>query len=116
MWRTNSTSHWTIARGAERNTESAVLKKGPTFSCVGGNTLAIEFTAASGQLFLDLHFPDGSNIGYGGQHLVRNGRYVLPIQARPRIPAEARSAFDYHCKLVMPADPISDDMRKDCVL
>lgn len=116
MWRTASTSHWTITQGKESNTETAVLKKGPRFVCVGGGTLAIEFVAASGQLFLDLHFPDGMNIGYGGQHLERNGRFILPIQARPRIPADYRAAFDYHCKLVMPADPIPDDVRKDCVL
>ena len=116
MWRTTSTSYWTIARGTEKSTESAVLKKGPRFVCVAGGTLAIEFVAASGQSFLDLHFPDGTNIGYGGQHLERNGRFVLPIQARPRIPASYRTAFDYHCRLEMPADPIPAEMRKDCVL
>jgi hypothetical protein len=116
MWRTGATSHWTIASGSEKNTENAVLKKGPRFSCVAGNVLAIEFVAASGQSFLDLHFPDSTNIGYGGQTLERNGRYVLPIQARKRIPEAFRSAFDYHCRLEMPADPIPADVRKDCVL
>ncbi len=116
MWRTNSTSHWTIARGTEKTTETAVLKKGPRFSCVSGGVLAIDFVAASGQSFLDLYFPDGTNIGYGGQTLERNGRFVLPIQARPRIPAPFRAAFDYHCRMEMPADPIPADVRKDCVL
>lgn len=116
MWRTGATSHWTIARGAEKSTENAVVKKGPRFSCVSGSVLAIEFVAASGQSFLDLHFPDGSNIGYGSQTLERNGRYVLPIQARPRIPEAYRGAFDYHCRLEMPADPIPADVRRDCVL
>ena len=116
MWRTASTSHWTITQGKESNTETAVLKKGPRFVCVGAGTLAIEFVAASGQSFLDLHFPDGTTIGYGGQHLERNNRFILPIQARPRIPEAYRAAFDYHCRLEMPADPIPANVRKDCVL
>ena len=115
-WKTANTSHWTIARGKEKNTESAVLKKGPRFECIGGAALAIEFVAASGQSFLDLHFPDGTNIGYGNQHLEKNGRFILPIQARPRIPVLFRAAFDYHCRLEMPADPIPPENRKDCVL
>jgi hypothetical protein len=114
-WRTANTSHWTIARAAERNTETAVLKKGPRFECIAGAVLGVEFVPESGQPFLDLYFPDGTNIGYGGQHLERNGRFVLPIQAKPRIPAPFRAAFDYHCRLVLPADPIAPDSRKDCV-
>ena len=114
-WRTANTTHWTIARGAEKNTENANLKKGPRFECIMGAVLAVEFVAASGQSFLDLHFPEGGNIGYGGQHLERNGRFIVPIQARPRIPAPYRAAFDYHCRLQMPGDPIPAEVRKDCV-
>ena len=114
-WRTANTSHWTIARAAEANTESAVLKKDPRFECIDGSVLAVEFVPANGLPFLDLYFPDGTNIGYGGQTYERNGRFVLPIQARPRIPAAYRAAFDYHCRLVMPADPIPPESRKDCV-
>ena len=114
-WRTAGTSHWTIARGAEKNTENAVLKKGPRFECIDGKVLALEFTPANGAPFLDLYFPDGADIGYGGQHFERNGRFVLPIQARPRIPAPFRAAFDYHCRFELPADPIPADVRKDCV-
>ena len=114
--KTSSTSHWTISRGAEKTTENGVLRSGPRFECVAGAVLAVEFAAASGQAFLDLYFPDGGNIGYGGQHLVRNGRFVLPIQAKQRIPQPYRAAFDYHCRLEMPADPISPAMRADCVL
>lgn len=111
-----NTAYWSIQRGNEKNTESAALKKGPRFECIGNGALAIEFVPASGQPFLDLHFPDGTNIGYGGQHLEKNGRFILPIQARARIPALFRAAFDYHCRLEMPADPIPAENRKDCVL
>lgn len=114
-WRTGGTAHWTIQRGQEKNTESANLKKGPRFECIAGAVLAVEFVAASGQPFLDLHFPDGGNIGYGNQHMERGGRFVVPIQARARIPAAYRSAFDYHCRLEMPGDPIPAEVRKDCV-
>ena len=114
-WRSGATAYWTVARGKEKNTESAVLKKGPRFECISGAVLAIEFVAASGQPFLDLHFPDGGNIGYGNQHMEKNGRFIVPIQARARIPAAYRPAFDYHCRLEMPGDPIPADVRKDCV-
>ena len=114
-WRSGNTTHWTITRGKEKNTESAALRKGPRFECIGGAALAVEFVAASGQPFLDLQFPDGANIAYGGQHFERNGRFVLPIQARARMPAAFRSAFDYHCRLELPMDPIAPDLRKDCV-
>ena len=45
---------------------------------------------------------------------VRNGRFIVPIQARARIPAPYRAAFDYHCRLEMPGDPIPAEVRKDC--
>ena len=114
-WRAGTTTHWTIQRGKEKNTESANLRKGPRFECIAGAVLAVEFVASSGQPFLDLHFPDGANIGYGNQHMEKNGRFIVPIQARARIPAAYRSAFDYHCRLEMPGDPIPADVRKDCV-
>jgi hypothetical protein len=109
-------SHWTIAGVGTTATETAVLRSGPRLTCLDGAVLAIEFVAASGQSFLDLYFPDGANIGYGGQHLVRNGRFVLPVQAKRRIEPRFQSAFDYHCRLEMPADPIKPESRKDCVL
>ena len=111
-----NTTTWTVARGNERSTESAVLRDGPKLECIEGQVLSIEFTPSSGQPFLDLEFPDGATIAYGGQHLRRNGRLVLPIQARRRMPAQFRQAFDYHCRLEMPADPIRPEDRKDCVL
>jgi hypothetical protein len=114
-WRTAGTSHWTIARAKEKTTENAVLKKGPRFECIEGQVLALEFVPAAGNTFLGLYFPDGSDISYGGQHFEKNGRFVLPIQARPRIPAPFRAAFDYHCRFELPADPIPADARKDCV-
>lgn len=114
-WRTGDTSHWTIERGAEKNTEVETLRKDPRLECIEGSVLAIEFVPAHGLPFLDLYFPDGTDIGYGGQHFERNGRFVIPIQARPRIPAPYRAAFDYHCRFELPADPIPPEARKDCV-
>jgi hypothetical protein len=36
------------------------------------------------------------------------------VQAKSRIAAPYRGAFDYHCKLSMPADPITPAMRAEC--
>lgn len=114
-WRAGERSYWTIARGAEKSTEDEILRKGPRFECVAGAVLALEYVPSRGSPFLDLYFPDGRDIGYGGQHFERNGRFVIPIQARSRIPAQFRDAFDYHCRMEMPADPVPADERKDCV-
>ena len=65
-----------------------MLKSGPRFECIDGEVLAVEFTTAAGNGFVGLHFPDGSDIGYGGQIVRRNNRFVLPIQAKARIDAE----------------------------
>ena len=113
-WRVDKVSHWAVARGPEKSAESGELRQGPRFACIEGAVLAIEFVPANGQTFLDLHFPDGTNIGYGGQHFERNGRFVLPVQAKQRIPAPFRAAFDYHCRFELPADPISPEQRRDC--
>jgi hypothetical protein len=59
--------------------------------------------------------PDGSDIGYGGQIVRRNNRFVLPIQAKARIDAKFRTAFDYRCRLEMPGDPIAPATRADCI-
>ena len=113
--RTASGTHWTIARGAEKSSETAVLKSGPRFECVAGEVLAIEFTTSAGNGFVDLRFPDGQEIGYGGQIVRRNNRFVLPIQAKPRIDAKFRAAFDYHCRFNLPGDPIPEASRVDCL-
>lgn len=113
-WKSGATTYWTIARGAEKNTESGALKRGPRFVCIGDAALIVEFVPSNGQAFLDLNFPDGTNIGYGGQHLEKNGRFVLPVQARQRIPAPFRAAFDYHCRFELPADPITPEARAFC--
>ncbi|MBS0541490.1 MAG: hypothetical protein JSR47_22185 [Proteobacteria bacterium] len=105
---------WTIARGAEKTTESGALKKGPRFECLGGAVLAVQFVPASGQAFLGLYFPDGSDIGYGGQTFERNGRFVVPVQARARIPEAYRGVVDYHCRFELPGDPIKADQRAFC--
>ena len=114
-WRSAASSiNWSIARGSEKNVESAALKREPRFECIEGKVLAVEFVQANGLPFLDLYFPGGMDIGYGGQHLERNGRFVLPIQAKRRIPAAFRADFDYHCRMDMPADPLTPEMRKEC--
>ena len=112
--RTAKGTSWTIARGAEKNTENAALKKGPRFECIGGAALAVEFVPANGAPFLGLYFPDGSDVSYGGQHFERNGRFVVPVQARSRIPEAFRASFDYHCRFELPADPIKPELRQFC--
>jgi len=113
--RTGASTRWTITRGAEKSTESGVLKSGPHFECIDGEVLVVEFTPAASNSFVGLYFPDGSDIGYGGQIVRRNNRFVLPIQAKARIDAKFRAAFDYHCRLEMPGDPISPASRADCI-
>jgi hypothetical protein len=113
--RTAAGTQWTIARGSEKSSETAVLKSGPRFECLEGAVLAIEFTPSAGNDFVDLRFPDGNEIGYGGQIVRRNNRFVLPIQARPRIEAKYRAAFDYHCRFILPGDPIPEASRADCL-
>ena len=113
--RTGASTRWTITRGTEKSTENGVLKSGPRFECIAGEVLAVEFTPAAGKSFVGLYFPDGSDIGYGGQILRRHSRFVLPIQAKARIDARFRAAFDYHCRLEMPGDPIAPASRADCI-
>jgi hypothetical protein len=114
--RTTSGMQWTIAKGADKSTENAVLKSGPRFECIDGAVLAVEFTTSANNGFVDLHFPDGNEIGYSRQQVERrNNRFVLPIQARTRIDARFRAAFDYHCRFSLPGDPIADASRSDCL-
>lgn len=113
--KTGSASKWTISGPAGQNTETGILKSGPRFECLEGVILTVEFTSTAGHSFFDAYFPDGINIGYGRQQIDRrNARFVLPIQAKSRIAAQYRGAFDYHCKLNMPADPITQAMRAEC--
>ena len=114
--RTSSTSQWTISGPSGKTTETGVLRSGPRFECIEGAILVVEFTSTAGHSFFDAYFPDGTNIGYGRQQIDRRGsRFVLPIQAKARIAAPFRAAFDYHCRLDMPADPIQPAARADCV-
>ena len=114
--RTASASQWTISGPSGKTTETGVLRSGPRFECVGGAILAMEFTSTAGHSVFEAYFPDGTNIAYGRQQIDRRGgRIVLPIQAKMRIAAPYRAAFDYHCKLDMPADPISPAARSDCI-
>jgi len=113
--RIGAEAQWTIARGKEKSSEQAALKSGPHFDCVAGEVLAIEFTTSAGNGFVDLRFPDGNEIGYGGQIVRRNDRFVLPIQAKHRIDPKYQAAFDYHCRFNLPGDPIPEASRADCV-
>ena len=115
-WKTAATTHWTIAGPSEKTTETGVLKSGPRFECLEGAVLAVEFASSAGHSIFTVYFPDGTNITYGRQQIDRRGgRIVLPIQAKARIAAPYRAAFDYHCRLDMPADPIKPATRADCL-
>jgi hypothetical protein len=114
--RTAATSQWTISGPSGKTTETGVLRGGPRFECVNGAILVVETTSTAGHSVFVAYFPDGSDISYGRQQVDRRGnRWILPIQAKTRIAAPFRSAFDYHCKLSMPADPIDPATRMDCV-
>lgn len=114
--KTASTSNWTISGPSGKTTETGVLRSGPRFECLEGAILVVEFTSSAGHSFFDAYFADGTNIGYGRQQIDRRGgRFVLPIQAKARIAQPYRAAFDYHCRLNMPADPISPAARADCI-
>lgn len=114
--RTSSTTQWTIAGPSGKTTETGVLRSGPRFECIDGAVLVMEFTSVAGHSVFEAYFPDGTTIGYGRQQIDRRGgRIVLPIQAKTRIATPYRAAFDYHCRLNMPADPIQPAARADCI-
>ena len=114
--RTASASQWTISGPSGKTTETGVLRSGPRFECVAGAILVMEFTSTAGHSVFEAYFPDGTNIAYGRQQIDRRGgRIVLPVQAKMRMAAPYRAAFDYHCKLDMPADPIASAARADCI-
>jgi len=114
--RTSSTSRWTISGPSGKTTETGVLRSGPRFECVDGAILIVEFTSSAGHSVFAAYFPDGTDISYGRQQIDRRGtRFVLPIQAKARIAPPFRAAFDYHCRLDMPADPIQPATRADCI-
>ncbi|MBX9944088.1 MAG: hypothetical protein K2Y40_08420 [Reyranella sp.] len=114
--KTGAISRWTVSGPSEKVTETGVLRSGPRFECLDGAILVVEFTSQAGHSLFTAYFADGTAIGYGRQQIDRRGgRYVLPIQARARIAPPYRAAFDYHCRLDMPADPIPPTARADCV-
>jgi hypothetical protein len=114
--RTSATSRWTVSGPSGKITETGVLRGAPRFECIEGAILVVEFTSTAGHSFFDAYFADGTNIGYGRHQIDRRGsRFVLPVQAKKRIAAPLRTAFDYHCRLEMPADPIEPGARADCV-
>ncbi len=101
-------------RAFGKTAETGALRSGPRFECIDGAVLVMEFTSSAGHSVFEAYFPDGSNIAYGRQQIDRRGgRIVLPVQAKARIAAPYRAAFDYHCKLNMPADPIEPAARAD---
>jgi hypothetical protein len=114
--RKGTTTQWSIAGPSGKTTETGVLKSGPRFECLDGTVLTLEFTSMAGHSMFEAYFPDGLSIAYGRQQIDRRGgRVVLPIQAKARIAAPYRAAFDYHCRLDMPADPIPAATRADCL-
>jgi hypothetical protein len=114
--RTASATQWTISGPSGKTTETGVLRSGPRFECLDGAVLVMEFTSSAGHSIFEAYFPDGTTIAYGRQQIDRRGgRIVLPVQAKKRIAAPYRAAFDYHCKLEMPADPIPAAARADCI-
>ena len=114
--RTASATQWTISGPSGKTTETGVLRSGPRFECLDGAVLVMEFTSSAGHSVFEAYFPDGTTIAYGRQQIDRRGgRIVLPVQAKKRIAAPYRAAFDYHCKLEMPADPIPAAARADCI-
>ncbi len=114
--RKHSTTQWTISGPAGKTTETGILKSGPRFECLDGAVLTLEFASTAGHGVFEAYFPDGSIISYGRQQIDRRGgRVVLPVQAKVRIGAPWRAAFDYHCRLDMPADPIPASARADCI-
>ena len=107
---------WTVARGAEKMTEKGVLRGAPKFECLDNAALVLEVTFATGSATFAVYFPDGSDLSYGRQQVDHRGnRWVLPIQAKPHVPTAFRAAFDYHCKMDMPLNPIPAASRADCV-
>jgi hypothetical protein len=114
--RAASATQWTISGPSGKTTETGVLRSGPRFECIDGAILVMEFTSSAGHSVFEAYFPDGTTIAYGRQQIDRRGgRIVLPVQAKTRIAAPYRAAFDYHCKLNMPADPILPATRADCI-
>lgn len=114
--KTSATSQWTISGPSEKITETGTLRSGPRFECIDGTILVAEFTSQAGHSFFTAYFADGTNIGYGRRQIDRRGgRFVLPVQAKTRIAQPYRGAFDYHCRLDMPADPIQPATRADCL-
>lgn len=114
--RKDSAFQWTISGPSGKTTETGILKSGPRFECLDGAILTLEFASTAGHGVFEAYFPDGTTISYGRQQIDRRGnRFVLPIQAKARIAAPWRAAFDYHCRLDMPADPIPASARADCI-
>ncbi len=115
-WRDGQTTNWSVARGPEKTTEKGVLHSAPRFECLNNAALTVEIAFAAGSGTFAVYFPDGTDFTYGRQQVDRRGnRWVLPIQAKPHIAPDFRGAFDYHCKMDMPLNPIPPESRADCV-
>jgi hypothetical protein len=115
-WRDGQTMNWSVARGAEKTSEKGVLRGAPRFECLDNAALTVEVAFAAGSGTLAVYFPDGTDLTYGRQQVDRRGnRWVLPIQAKPHVPTTLQGAFDYHCKMDMPLNPIAPASRADCV-
>ena len=105
-------TRWTVAG----TTEKGALRSPPRFECVESSTLIVEIAFTGGHGTVAVYFPDGSDLTYSRQQVDRrNGRWVLPIQAKAHVPPALRAAFDYHCKMDMPLSPIPPGSRGDCL-
>jgi hypothetical protein len=111
-WRDGQLTQWTVAG----TTEKGVLRSPPRFQCLDNSALIVEIAFTGGHGTVAVYFPDGSDLTYSRQQVdLRNGRWVLPIQAKAHVPPGLRAAFDYHCKMDMPLSPIPPGSRGDCV-
>ena len=107
---------WTVARGTEKTTEKGVLRGAPRFECLDNAALMVEVTFSTGAGTFTVYFPDGTDLAYSRQQIERRGnRYVLPIQAKAHVAPAFQAAFDYHCKMDVPLNPIPAGSRADCV-
>jgi hypothetical protein len=109
-------TQWTVARGPEKMTEKGALRGPPRFECLDNAALIVEVTFTTGAGTLAVYFPDGSDLTYSRQQVDHRGsRWILPVQAKPHVAPAFRAAFDYHCKMDMPLNPIPAAARADCV-
>jgi hypothetical protein len=94
-------------RPSGRTTETGVLRSGPRFECVAGAILVMEFTSTAGHsVFEAISRTATTSPMAASRSTAAAVASSCPSSAKMRMAAPYRIAFDYHCKLDMPADPI----------